>query len=222
MAKHHGRGKPAGNPPPEHERLHLRCGDPHVNIEVNMGDGPATPTAGFAGWEVISRVRRKGMTGYVGVPPFQQDVPVFLDGYADGESVEQHLAQLLSLGDDAVFWADGPIWRPRQHYVFGEEPEFGETIRAQDGTLVRQALTLKLMEYVPADVSGPRKKGNPKRTGGTEFPGNTYTVAQGGETLHEVAARLYGDWHEWRAIGKRNDIANPLRKLPARMVLKLP
>lgn len=201
-------------------QLHLICDDPKVDLKVNMGDGPATPTAGFAGREVVPRNQRKGMTSFVGTEPFQQDVPVLLDGYRENRSVERALEQLLSLGGNAVFKAYGPIHREGIDYVFGEDPEFGtepgkEVIRAQDGTLLRQALTLKLMEYVPATVIGHRHKMDI----GQAVP-VSYRTKQG-DTLIKVAQAVYHDWRRWKEIGQKNGITDPHRVLPAGMPLTL-
>lgn len=204
-----------------HPQLHLICDNPQVDLKVNMGDGPATPTAGFAAREVIQRNQRKGMTAYAGPSPFQQDVPVLLDGYRENRSVERTLEQLLSLGDDAVFKAYGPIHREGIDYVFGEEPEFGtepgkEVIRAGDGTLLRQALTLKLMEYVPATVVGhPHHK-----MGIGQAVPVSYRTKQG-DTLIKIAQAVYHDWRRWKEIGQKNGISDPHRVLPAGKELRL-
>lgn len=202
-------------------QLHLICKDPRVDVKVNMGNGPATPTAGFAGWEVRERVRRKGMTTYVGKPPFQQDVPVLLDGYRENRSVERTLEQLLKLGDDVVFKAYGPIYYPGKNFVFGEDPEFGtgpaECARSRDGTLVRQALTLKLMEYVPATAVGRRRA----KIGIGQAVPLTYRVRRG-DTLIKIAQRLYHDWTRWKAIGRKNNIHDPHHEIRPGRVLDLP
>ncbi len=206
------------------KQLRIICPDPAVDITVQMGDGPATPTAGFAAWEIIERAEGKGITDRASVPPFQQDVPVFLDGYAKGNSVQRQLDTLLELGGEepAVFRAFGPIHRSGIHYVLGGEPEFGEVIRDEDGTLLRQRLTLRLMEYVRPDTLGQRLKKRRSRRGVATYTtgGSTY-VTKAGETLGEIASRLYGNWERWREIGDKNGIRDPLRKLPGRRTLKL-
>jgi hypothetical protein len=200
-----------------HPRLHLVSLDKSVDIHIDMGDGPATPTAGFSGHETVSRVRKKGMTAFVGVPPFAQDVPVMLDGFRENRSVQRTLEALEALGGATRFRAFGPIHHEGDIYIFGDEPEFGEAIRAEDGTLIRQRLTLKLEEYVSADQVGREVGGDGKV--GQAIP-LTYTTSKG-DTLEEVAFRLYHDKSRWKEIGQKNGIANPLRALPAGRALKL-
>ena len=213
--------------------LHIDCADPQVQLTVEMGDGPATPSAGMASWEVIDRVEDKSLTDRIGKQPFQQDVPIVFDGYAppelgvyrEGDSVQRDLDRLLSLGG-AVFRVSGPVHRPNLRYIFGGDPDFGETIRDDDETLLRQRLTLKLMEFVDADVIRRRKRHAKRKakgsaaTGGTSFPGTRYTV-KAGDTLQKIAAALYGDWKQWKSLGAKNGIRDPFKQLEPGRTLKL-
>jgi nucleoid-associated protein YgaU len=204
--------------------LRLVCSDPKVDISVSMGDGPATPTAGHAGWEIIERVEGKSITDRSSVEPFSQDVPVFLDGYAKGNSIQRQLDELLSLGGEnaAVFRAYGPIHRPGIRYVFGGEPDFGEVIRDDDGTLLRQRLTLKLTEYVRPDTLKRRKR-QKRGMGGRigQAQALSYTC-KAGDTLARIAYKQFdGDWRRWREIGDKNGIRDPFKQLDPGRVIKL-
>lgn len=228
VSGHHHRKKKDLTPP--HENLIITCRNPPVRMEMHMGDGPATPTAGVAGWEEVQRIERPAMTSFTGLPAFQQDVPIMLDGWFEGESVEPKLQELLSL-KHAVFVAEGPIFESGSKFVFGDEPEYGEMIRRTDGTLVRVRLTLKLMKFVRPDLAGHERKhkaksergriGNPAKSGGTPFPGFRYTCSAG-DTLVKIAIKLFGEQGRWKEIGKLNGISDPHRKLPVGKVLKLP
>jgi hypothetical protein len=185
-----------------------------------MCDGPATPTAGYAGWEDVSRVNRRAMTSFQGLPTFQQDVPIMLDGYREGRVVERPLEEVLSLGGNSIFTADGPIFESGSRFIFGDEPEFGEMIRNTAGALLRVRLVLKLKRYVPADEIGRRVK--PKRGLNNAIP-LTYTTVKG-DTLWEIAAKFYGVFEasaNWQRIGKLNGITDPYRVLPAGRTIKL-
>lgn len=228
--RHHHRKKKDLTPP--HENLTITCRNPPLKLEMHMGDGPATPTAGVAGWEEVQRIERPAMTSFNGLPAFQQDVPIMLDGFAEGESVEPKLRKLLSL-KHAVFVAEGPIFESGSRFVFGDEPEYGEMIRRTDGTLVRVRLTLKLMKFVRPDLAGhePRKHhkgkserertGAPVKTGETPAPRLSFTTGAG-DTLAKIAIKVFGEQARWKEIGKLNGISDPYRKLPAGKVLKLP
>jgi hypothetical protein len=203
-------------------QLHLISVDRRLDLKVNMGDGPATPTAGFAGHETISRVRRKAMTSFTGLQPFAQDVPVMLDGYRENRSIERQLDRLLEFGGSTRFHAYGPIHREGDVYVFGEEPEFGTTpgpdvIRAEDGTLLRQRLVLKLEEYVPADLAGRKREG---KIGLADARALEYTTVKG-DTLVAIAHKLYHDWTRWKEIARKNNLHDPHKALPAGKTLTL-
>jgi hypothetical protein len=199
-------------------QLHLIAVDKSVDIKVDLGDGSSTPTAGFSGYETVPRIRKKGMTAFVGTPPFAQDVPVFLDGYRENRSIQREHDLLLSLGGSSVFWAYGPIDRPGLRYVFGDEPEFGETIKAEDGTLLRRAITLKLEEWVPTDQAGQRV--GPKVGVGQGVP-LSYTTVQG-DTLEKVAFKVFDhEWRRWKEIGQKNGRSDPHKLLPPGLELKL-
>jgi len=211
--------------------LRLVCADPKVDIKVQMGDGPATPTAGVAGWEVTPRAGgRRGITTRTSPPPFQQDVPIYLNGLAQGNSVQRQLDQILSLGEPGAqpFKAIGPIHRgDGRLWVFGGEPDYGEAIRDddEDSTLLRQRLTLKLLLYQRPDVVKERRRRGRGRGGGGKVAqnvavGGTYTTRKG-DTLQSIAAELYNDWREWQSIGNKNGLSDPTRKLPPGKVLKL-
>ncbi|HEY6731903.1 MAG TPA: hypothetical protein VI039_12885 [Solirubrobacterales bacterium] len=208
-------------------RLHLISLDKRLDLLVNMGDGPATPTAGFAGHETVDRVRRKSLTSFVGVEPFAQDVPVLLDGYRENRSIQRQLDKLLEFGGQTRFRAFGPIHNEGLVYIFGDEPDFDSTpstgvIRAEDGTLLKQRLVLKLQEYVAPGLAGKRREG--KMGIGDAVPVEYVTrkgTATEPETLANIAHRLYHDWTRWKEIGHKNGINDPHRVLPPGRHLKL-
>ncbi len=199
-------------------QLHLLSMDGQLDLKLSMGDGPATPTAGLAGYETVSRVRRKAMTAFSGLEPFQQDVPVMLDGFREDRSIERQLERLEEFGGSTRFHAYGPIHREGDVYVFGDEPEYGDAIRAEDGTLVRQRLTLKLMEFVAADIAG-RRVGRGRTDVGPGRPVAYTTVA--GDTAGKIAHKLYHDWTRWKEFGPKNGIKDPHKVLPAGRTLTL-
>jgi nucleoid-associated protein YgaU len=205
---------------PSSNRIRFASSNPKVDLVVPMGDGPATPTAGASSWEVIERVEDKGITDRASIPPFQQDVPIHLDGYAQGNSVQRQLDDLMELRG-AIFRVEGPVHKPHLRYVFGGEPDFGEVIRDDDGTLLRQRFTLRLMEYVPPGVI--RRPGRGRRRAGIgQAQALTYRVVAG-DTLARVAFKQYdGNWKRWPDIGRINGIRDPFVRLEPGRILKLP
>lgn len=202
-----------------HRQLRLVASSPAVDIEVPMGEGPATPTAGYSGWEEIQRVERRAMTSFEGLPAFQQDVPIMLDGWREDRSIERQLEEIETLGANVVFRAIGPIFRSGSRFVFGDEPEFGEMLRASDETLLRVRMTLKLMEYVSPELVGEKPK--PKHSIEMGIP-LEYTVHGGKDTLAKIAFALYHDRSRAIVIGRLNGVTDVHKVLPIGRTLKLP
>lgn len=202
-----------------HKQLRLIASNPAVDIEVPMGDGPATPTAGYAGWEEVQRIERRAMTSFNGLPAFQQDVPIMLDGWREDRSIERQLEELEKLGGNVVFRAIGPIFRSGSRFVFGDEPEFGEMIRASDETLLRVRVTLKLMEFVRPDLAGTKPR--PKHSVEMGIP-LEYTVHGEDDTLAKIALALYHDRSRAIVIGRLNGITDVHKKLKIGRTLRLP
>ena len=210
-------------------RLHIVSKEARLDFTVDMGNGPATLTGGLGGWQTVSVVDDVDLTDWIGQAPLTQDIPVFLDGFPD-ESVERDLKNIFKLGRNTdgrppVFEIDGPIHFPEAHWVL---PEGGialdadSTIRSDNGTLLRQALTLSVLEYVPPDEVGRRKKKRKKTKAGiADNRALTHTVPSGGETLARIAARELGSWEKWKLLGPKNDITDPHRVLPAGRVIRL-
>lgn len=202
-----------------HRQLRLVASSPAVDVEVPMGDGPATPTAGYAGWEEVQRIERRAMTSFQGLPTFQQDVPIMLDGWREDRSIERKLEEIEQLGGNVVFRAIGPIFRSGSRFVFGDEPEYGEMIRASDETLLRVRMTLKLMEYVAPNLAGKKPKGKAAVGAGVPLE---YTVHGDDDTLAKIAYILYHDRSRAIVIGRLNGISDVHKKLKVGRKLKLP
>lgn len=204
--------------------------DPEIDITVPMGDGPAYPTGGLGGYEVVDRQDDVGMTDWSGQTPLTEEVPLLLNGYERDDSVEREWNTIKKLGRDPngerkppVFRVWGPLDAPEgKAWVL---PDNGIEVNSDsilkrngDGTLLRIEFTLHLLEYIRPDVVGrPRKK---LRAGISRHTALTYTT-QAGDTLAVIAARLFGDWRRWKEIGEKNGISDPNRRLPAGKVLAL-
>jgi phage tail protein X len=221
--------------------IKIVASDPKIEIEVPVGNLGAQLVAGLGGFEEVERQDDVSATDWVGQAALRQDISVLLDGYAKGDSVERELNTILKLGRDPngervppVFRVWGPVYYEGKAWVLppdGIDLTGGEieTIRRSgNGELLRQEVILHLLEFNPPDtirIRGRHKpggeRGEPGRTGGTAFPGHSYTTKDG-DTLHSIAARLYGDASEWKELGQKNGISDPNRKLPAGKVLKLP
>lgn len=194
-----------------------------IEIKADLGAGPAQITDGYGGWEEIDRPSDLSITHWSGQTPRRMTIPIFLDGYRENDSVQKELDKLLTLGrsrdgdeEPPVFRVSGPIPFSGERWVMESSPEMGESFRAKDGRLLRQALTLSLMEYVKGDrIKIKRRKGK------------TYTTKKG-DTLLKIARKLEPKDNNKESIkyakeiGKLNKIRDIRKKLKAGIKLRLP
>lgn len=196
-------------------RLTLRpariAGNSGAQVNLTMGDGPATLTQGFGGmWEQVSRPKKRAITRFTGAEPVGQDVPILLDGFQTRRSVESALHQLLyQLQPIATNWdpnfappvwrIEGPIHFPMKRWIVSDI-EFGDALRDPDNwLLIRQEATLKLIEYVRPDELRVKRlplKVKPRKA----KVGSKIDVK--GETLRQIAVKYYGAAKYARPLGK--------------------
>jgi hypothetical protein len=203
-----------------------------VDLKVLMGEGPATPTGGIGGWQQKERPDAKSLTEWSGQGTFTQDVPILINGFKNGDSVQGQANDIIKLGrktegDEVppMFRIFGAVWMQWLPYVLEGVDWADEVIRDQDTTLLRQELTLHIAEYVDPDQIRFRKRERAGfgtgKGGGTNFPGNVY-IAKEGDTLAKIAAKVYGDRSVWKALAKKNNLRDPNTKLPPGRHIKLP
>jgi hypothetical protein len=209
--------------------------DPQVDIEVPVGNFGARLVGGLGGYEEIERQDDVNITDWSGQDSLRQDISVLLDGWAAGDSVERELNTLLKLGRDPngerrppVFKVYGPVYYPGKAWVLpadGVDLSGGEIPpirRRGDGELLRQEVIFHLLEFnKPDEIRLRGKKKAIEAVGRGIAVGGTVTVREG-DTLHRLAAQLFGDSGEWKELGEKNDIADPNRKLTPGRVLRIP
>lgn len=174
-------------------------------VEFLVGDGPATITGGFDGqWETVSRPRRPSLTRYVGRGPIMQDVPVLIDGFRAERSIQMLMDawlywQTLSGPDShpTIWKVDGPIHYPRKRWVISNIT-FEDAIRDQQGELVRQAVTLSLMEFVAGDRLRVRRKPLKLKPRKEKVGAKVPTK---GLTMRQLARKYYGTVKAAKPLG---------------------
>ena len=194
----------AGAPaiPPGHVQLY--CPDPPRNLVLPLGPEPVKVSGGGGGWEVLPRPHQTGATVWTGGEPYLLQVPLMLDNYARGTSVERSIRALerIARGDEET--APGPVEvgglpLPVDQWVV-ESMEYGDPIRATDGLAVlRQPLTLTLREFVPPGFVQLRRRrsfgggyGRGRKTAGFK--------AKQGETVASFAKRRKVPWTALREL----------------------
>jgi LysM domain len=145
--------------PPQPGYVELSSNDPPVNLSVRLYDRPNV-TQGFGGWAEVARPRRSTLTTWTGAPALRMDLPVLLDQFRVGSSIERRLAQLERLATATASDGNPPRVRvrttgaavPYQGRVWVvDQLTWGDALMNHAGNRVRQQVTLGLLEYI-ADV----------------------------------------------------------------------
>lgn len=218
-----------------------------LNLVLPLGVGRAVPTAGGPVYGEGPRPQRKALTLYEGLALVRLSVPILLDstqiaireprglGLKNREDVWPIVEQIYGLCRPGklghlppAFKIEGPI--PFSGLLCQMEwPELQtepEPWVEGDGRVVRQGLTLKLVEFQNPDplsvAKGPiRNEGNAGGGIGGGLPVKAEVLKEG-ETLLRVAARIYGDPGKAKIIGEQNGIRDVREKLKKGRVLGLP
>jgi hypothetical protein len=213
------------------EYLRILAPSADVDIKVLMGDGPATITGGIGGWQQVERPDAKSLTEWSGQGTVTQSVPLMLNGFKQGDSIQGQANDIIALGrnttDDEVppvFRMFGAIhfqWLP---WVLEDVEWTDEVIRDNDTTLLRQEVILHVAEFEDPDeirLTRIRHAFGTGKGGGTNFPGNQYIVRKG-DDLIKIAAKVYGDRTRWKVLAKKNGIRDPNKELQPGRVINLP
>jgi hypothetical protein len=188
----------------------------------------------MGGWQQKERPDAKSLTEWTGQPSVTQSIPLLLNGFMEGNSIQGQANDIIALGrkttDDEVppiFRLFGPVHFGWLQWVL-EGVDWGEAeedvIRDNNEVLLRQAVVLHVAEFVDPDEIRTKRIRHPFGTsagGGTNFPGNVYIVHKG-DTLGIIASKVYGDRSRWKEIGEKNGIRDPNKELDPGREIKLP
>ena len=108
------------------------------------------------------------MTTWQGRGPFEMDLPLLLDSFADGGSVEADCRLLDRLGVPKIAASTPPtvsvlgaVPRAALRWVV-DSIDWGDALRnISSGERVRQAVSLHLIEFKPPELRAPRSKATP-------------------------------------------------------------
>lgn len=210
-------------------KAELRMQGAGFDVSVRLGDEVAKPTGGGAEWDEVKRPEDVSLTDYTGDGLVHLDVPVLLDGWRAGADQQPALNAILSLtrggatGRAPDFIATGPIPYSGLRCVM-EAPDWGDTMRAPppDGRLLRQELTLHLIEFVDPNAIAVTPKRPGAGGGAAVFDQRQGTVkTKANETLLQVSTRVYGTPSRAQEIGQLNGIRDVRKKLKAGLLLRL-
>lgn len=224
----------------------LQTSSPPLIVRALRGSTPPVAVGGFGGWQLITRPRRVALTQWAGVDPFQMQLSLILDGVHDDSSIEADCVALEQMAQPAglrlpppIVTVTGVVPHPELAYVIGDGSADGglawdaNPIYSRSGYRVQQQVTVRLIEFVDADLvastgaaqqarqaAGLQSAAAAAAAGGTTAPAPTYTV-KAGDTLLSIAAAQLGSAARWTEIAQLNTIADPYTLTPGQ-VIRLP
>jgi hypothetical protein len=224
----------------------LSTASPRLQVRALRGETPPVPTGGFGGWQLVPRPRRKALTQWGGIDPFQQQLSLILDGVRGNQSVEEDCLALEQMAQPAgprlnppLVTVLGVVPHPELVYVIGDGSGGAglawdaNPIYSRSGYRIQQKVTVTLLEYVAADRVATGSAAQRAReaaagqssqaaaaAGGAAPAVGSYTI-RSGATLTAVAARLLGSASRWTEIAQLNGLDDPYR-LTVGAQVKLP
>lgn len=203
-------------------------------VTVLLGTAAAVASAG-GGWAAVSRPKRVGFTVWEGYDPYTLELSVMFDGFASQASQEEEYDALRRIMRTPV----GPTSQPSPVMLSGPVPltnlpwviqsitqDPTSVIRSEaNGSLLRVAATVSLLEYVEADVliatvPSPAARVNEVTAAGAVPAGRTHILKKG-DTLWGIAQKYLGAGKRYTEIVTLNGIKNPNR-VKVGTVLKIP
>jgi LysM domain len=183
---------------------------PVRRVRCLPGDGPPQTTDGHAVIEAVARPHLRGLTRERGWNPIAMDIPILLDGYRAGRSVESAIAELERMsgltgqphtimidGTGSLVPHSGLTW-----YITGIE--HGEELLSASGERLRVAAVVSVVQVVQAET----EKSIAKRTKAKQKHASSYRVKKG-DTLRSISRKVYGTPDRWDDIRRANSISDP-------------
>lgn len=177
-------------------------------LPVKLGDGPILVTDGFGGWSEIERPQNKPITRWEGAGTLKLKIPLLFDRWKERNPIDWMVRSIYDLGREDGGQEEPPVFRLKGHamflrrrWVLSETPETTNIIRNRDGALMRQEMTLSVMEYVPSDQLKFRRL--PKKRVARVLE------SKEGDTINKIAHRV------WKKEGKKKvrEYAKKMAKL---------
>jgi hypothetical protein len=173
-----------------------------IEIKGVMGEDTPRVTAGYGGWNIIKRPRKRGSIEYEGIEPIRMELEIVFDAWGEDVNITNvdtalsHLDRMTiptgkNLPPPLVFVDSKSVPKPRITPWVINNITWGTTIRNSEGETKRQTVQI---EFIQADeteygrlVPKPTKARNPHRA----LP-RRYTWKKG-DTWPIVALRLMGN-----------------------------
>lgn len=167
----------------------------YVPVRALLGDGTPGYSGGVGGWSEIERPKRQSLTEWVGTTPHRLVIPILIDGFADGVSVQAACDSLQKMGEPQrglvqppTVSIEGAVRGTSLDWVI-EDIEWGEGELRDEVTelIIRQPGVVSLLELVQGAVHLDKKT-----DADTTSSHHKTHIIKKGETLDSVVNLIAG------------------------------
>lgn len=200
----------------------LKCADLGSYLTVPLNTAGVQPAGGGPQHDIVQRTGRRSVPEYKGHEPLRLDIAILLDGYPS-DSVEPTLDELDTLSTrlpgeirmPAIMLEGGYVPRPyrgREWFIdgpiaFDDSPEPIRVTLAGHPRLVRQAVTVHLLERVTYKLLTDSVSRSRRQAKGQKKTPAIYKVRQGQNDLGDVSKAVYGTRNRAVDIAQFNRIS---------------
>lgn len=158
--------------PPRVGFVRLTSADPPLRVVARLWEERPNVESGYGGWEEVERPRRKPLTTWKSQPALRLTLPLLLDRFRSGLSVEREISQLELMAQPSASDGEPPQVRiattgaalPYQGRTWVvADLAMGDALMNASGNRVRQQVTLTLLEYVEDVYLAQRSAANRRR-----------------------------------------------------------
>lgn len=211
-------------------KAYIRIRGRSFDFRCYLGNGRPRITGGGAEYEAQRRPQADSATIFNGNGLLTVDVPVLFDGWGpagDRNDIGPHLDQVYNLcfgqgrkpPPNFIATYPGPGSGSRFQMSLPEELEDPKPIVGAGGTVFRQALMLKLVEFNdPADIDFVKRGPVASKKREADL---TSIVLQHPMSLLEVAAKFLNGPDDAKDLGTLNNVKDLRKKLPKGTRVKL-
>jgi nucleoid-associated protein YgaU len=143
--------------PPPVGQVRISTTDPPMRVLARLWSDPVLVEAGYGGWVEVARPRKSPITTWQASPGLRLQLPILIDDWANGKSVEKLIADVELMGRPVASNGNPPIvkvqargghvpYQSRKWVV--DTLAFGDALMNDSGDRVRQQITLHLLEFV--------------------------------------------------------------------------
>jgi len=184
---------------------------PRLTVRCDPGQSEPKVTGGFGQIASVARAQRRSLTRWSGSDPVELSIPILLDGFRRGRSVEQEkenlerMAGIAGRNPKVKITGTGKLVPYSEDYEwFITDLSWDDAILNQDGRRVRQFGTVSVTQVVEAET----EKSLAKRAAGTGTYARSYRV-RAGDTLRSISRKVLGTADRWTDIRRLNNITDP-------------